>query len=166
MISCSALTLAKGKHGSRGEFEGLSYIMSTYQSEHVSEAEWGASVRNMVGAGFLFFYPKVSAALSHSSSASVPLTPSSSLGCRPRLETLDNILDEWGAELRGVAWCKLERWSGRGEHSHVQGAEILTAQLCSHALLATEISEQDGLAPLGPNGKVGLNGMNVETYLP
>ncbi len=43
----------------------------------------------------------------------------------------DEIVDERGAELSGAIWSDFERWS---EHPRERGAEILTAQLRSHAL--------------------------------
>ncbi len=54
----------------------------------------------------------------------------------------DEIVDEWGAELSGVIWSDFERWSGGSEHPRERGAEILTAQLCSHALVGAEDHEQ------------------------
>ncbi len=44
----------------------------------------------------------------------------------------DEIVGERGAELSGAVCCDLERWS---EHPRERGAEILTAQLRSHALV-------------------------------
>ncbi len=46
----------------------------------------------------------------------------------------DGIVGERGAELSGAVWCDFERWSGGSEHPRERGAEILTAQLCSHAI--------------------------------
>ncbi len=47
----------------------------------------------------------------------------------------DEIVGERGAELSGAVWCNFERWSGGSEHPRERGAEILTAQLRSHALV-------------------------------
>ncbi len=44
------------------------------------------------------------------------------------------IVGERGAELSRAVWCNFERWSGGSEHPRERGAEILTAQLRSHAL--------------------------------
>ncbi len=50
----------------------------------------------------------------------------------------DEIVGERGAELSGAVCCEFERWSRGSEHPCERGAEILTAQLCSHALAYTE----------------------------
>ncbi len=42
-----------------------------------------------------------------------------------------------GAELSGAVCCDFEQWSGGSEHPRERGAEILTAQLRSHALVLT-----------------------------
>ncbi len=47
----------------------------------------------------------------------------------------DEIVDERGAELSGAIWSDFERWS---EHPRERGAEILTAQLRSHALVCSK----------------------------
>ncbi len=56
----------------------------------------------------------------------------------------DEIVGERGAELSGAVCCDFERWSGGvggggggwgSEHPHERRAEILTAQLRSHALI-------------------------------
>ncbi len=47
----------------------------------------------------------------------------------------DEIVGERGAELSGAVCCDFERWSGGSEHPRERGAEILTAQLRSHALV-------------------------------
>ncbi len=49
----------------------------------------------------------------------------------------DEIVGERGAELSGAVWCNFERWSGGSEHPRERGVGILTAHLCSHALLGT-----------------------------
>ncbi len=49
----------------------------------------------------------------------------------------DEIVGERGAELSGAVCCDFERWSGGSEHPRERGAEILTAQLRSHALVDT-----------------------------
>ncbi len=49
----------------------------------------------------------------------------------------DEIVGERGAELSGAVWCDFERWSGGSEHPPERGAEILTAQLRSHALFVS-----------------------------
>ncbi len=46
----------------------------------------------------------------------------------------DEIVGERGAEMSGAVCCDFERWSGGSEHPRERGAEILTAQLRSHAL--------------------------------
>ncbi len=51
----------------------------------------------------------------------------------------DEIVGERGAELSGAVWCDFERWSGGSEHPRERGAEILTAQLRSHALLSSRL---------------------------
>ncbi len=52
----------------------------------------------------------------------------------------EEIVDERGAELSGAIWSDFERWSGGSEHPRERGAEILTAQLRSHALLRPSVS--------------------------
>ncbi len=37
--------------------------------------------------------------------------------------------------MSGAVWCDFERWSGGSEHPRERRAEILTAQLRSHALI-------------------------------
>ncbi len=49
----------------------------------------------------------------------------------------DEIVDERGAELSGAIWSDFEGWSGGSEQPRERGAEILTAQLRSHALHPT-----------------------------
>ncbi len=49
----------------------------------------------------------------------------------------DEIVGERGGELSRAVWCDFERWSGGSEHPRERGAEILTAQLRSHALIHT-----------------------------
>ncbi len=49
----------------------------------------------------------------------------------------DEIVGERGAELSGAVWGDFERWSGGSEHPRERGAEILTDQLRSHALILT-----------------------------
>ncbi len=51
----------------------------------------------------------------------------------------DEIVGEWGAELSGAVWCDFEQWSGGSEHPRGRGAEILTAQLRSHALVGSKV---------------------------
>ncbi len=52
----------------------------------------------------------------------------------------DEIVGERGAEMSGAVWCDFERWSGGSEHPRERGAEILTAQLRSHALVCTGLT--------------------------
>ncbi len=47
----------------------------------------------------------------------------------------DEIVGERGAELSGAVCCDFEQWSGGSEHPRERGAEILIAQLRSHALV-------------------------------
>ncbi len=53
----------------------------------------------------------------------------------------DEIVGERGAELSGADCCDFERWSGGSKHPRERGAEILTAQLRSHALGCTHFCE-------------------------
>ncbi len=47
----------------------------------------------------------------------------------------DEIVGERGAEMSRAVCCDFERLGGGSEHPRERGAEILTAQLRSHALL-------------------------------
>ncbi len=66
----------------------------------------------------------------------------------------DEIVGERGAELSGAVWCDFERWS---EHPRERGAEILTAQLRSHALVETARPES-GVSDKGDKQNVQSRG--------
>ncbi len=66
----------------------------------------------------------------------------------------DEIVGERGAELSGAVYCDFERWSGGSEHPRERGAEILTAQFRSHALVATQ-----NIDTLGPIWTFSLRGV-------